>query len=289
MKRRHFIRSGAALAGTLLLDAFPYHLFAASAKKFAWDKVALGNTGIEVSRLAIGTGTNGVGKSSNQTRKLGLRGLTNLLRTGFDNGVFFWDSADQYGTHPHLKEALKSVDREKVVILTKTHARTEDEMKADLDRYRREIGTDYMDVVLLHAITDPQWNKNRRGAMDYLERAREDGIVRAHGISCHSLGALETAAEEPWVQVDLARINPAGLRMDSDVPVVVKVLQKMKANGKAVMGMKILGAGGLSNKVDEALQYALAQEYMSCFTIGAESIDQFMDLTKRIPAASVRA
>jgi len=91
------------------------------------------------------------------------------------------------------------------------------------------------------------------------------------------------------VQVDLARINPAGLRMDSDVPVVVKVLQKMKANGKAVMGMKILGAGGLSNKVDEALQYALAQEYMSCFTIGAESIDQFMDLTKRIPAASVRA
>jgi aryl-alcohol dehydrogenase-like predicted oxidoreductase len=289
MKRRHFIRSGAALAGTLLLDAFPYHSFAATTKKYAWDKVPLGNTGIEVSRLAIGTGTNGVGKSSNQTRKLGLKGLTNLLRTGFDNGVFFWDSADQYGTHPHLKEALKSVDREKVVILTKTHARTEAEMKADLDRYRREIGTDYVDVVLLHAITDPQWNKNRRGAMDYLAQAREDGIIRAHGISCHSLGALETAAEEPWVQVDLARMNPAGLRMDSEVPVVVKVLQKMKSNGKAVMGMKILGAGGLSGKVDEALQYALAQEYMSCFTIGAESIDQFMDLTKRIPSASVRA
>jgi predicted aldo/keto reductase-like oxidoreductase len=289
MKRRHFIRSGTVLAGTLLLDAFPYHSFAATTKKYAWDNVPLGITGIEVSRLAIGTGTNGVGKSSNQTRKLGLKGLTNLLRTGFDNGVFFWDSADQYGTHPHLKEALKSVDREKVVILTKTHARTEAEMKADLDRYRKEIGTDYVDVVLLHAITDPQWNQNRRGAMDYLSQAREDGIIRAHGISCHSLGALETAAEEPWVQVDLARMNPAGLRMDSDVPTVVKVLQKMKSNGKAVMGMKILGAGGLGNKVDEALQYALAQEYMSCFTIGAESIEQFMDLTKRIPAASVRA
>lgn len=288
MKRRHFIKSGAAIAGTLLFDAFPYQAFAGTAKKYAWDNVVLGDTGIEVSRLAMGTGTSGFGNSSNQKRKLGLKGLANLLRTGFDNGVYFWESADQYGTHPHMKEALKAVDREKVVLLTKTHARTEDQMKKDLDRYRREIGTDYIDIVLLHALTNPEWNENRKGAMEYLARAREDGIVRAHGVSCHSLGALETAADEPWVQVDLARMNPAGLRMDAEVPVVTKVLQKMKAKGKGVIGMKILGAGHLSNKVDEALEYALAQDYMDCFTIGSESINQFQDLTKRIPAASVR-
>lgn len=288
MKRRHFLKSGAAIAGTLLFDAFPYHAFAGTTKKYAWDTVTLGDTGIEVSRLAMGTGTRGFGGSSNQSRKLGLKGLSNLLRTGFDNGVYFWESADQYGTHPHMKEALRAVDRGKVVLLTKTHARTEEQMKKDLDRYRREIGTDFIDVVLLHALTNPKWNENRRGAMDYLERAREDGIIRAHGVSCHSIGALETAAEEPWVQVDLARMNPAGLRMDDEVPVVQKVLQKMKSQGKGVIGMKLLGAGQLSNKVDEALQYALAQEYMDCFTIGSESIEQFQDLTKRIPAASVR-
>jgi hypothetical protein len=83
-------------------------------------------------------------------------------------------------------------------------------------------------------------------------------------------------------------MNPAGLIMDDDVPTVVKVLKKMKANGKAIIGMKILGAGRLRNKVDEALQYALAQEYMDCFTIGSESINEFSDLTKRIPASSVR-
>ena len=149
MKRRHFLKSGAAFAGTLLFDAFPYHAFAGTTKKYAWDEVTLGNTGIKVSRLAMGTGTSGYGGSSNQSRKLGLKGLANLLRTGYDNGIFFWESADQYGTHPHLKEAIKAVDREKVVLLSKTHAKTEDEMKADLDRFRKEIGTDYIDIILL--------------------------------------------------------------------------------------------------------------------------------------------
>jgi len=288
MKRRHFLKAGAAAAGTLLFEAFPYHAFAGTTKKYASDRVMLGNTGIEVSRLAMGTGTSGYGGSSNQSRKLGVKGLSNLLRTGYDNGVFFWESADQYGTHPHFKEALKGVDRDKVVLLTKTHARTSNEMKADLDRYRKEMGTDHIEIVLLHALTDPDWNKNRRGAMDYLERAREDGIIKAHGVSCHSLGALQTAAAEPWVQVDLARMNPAGVRMDAEVPVVLKVLQEMKAKGKGIIGMKILGAGHFRNKVDEALQYALAQDYMDCFTIGSENIDEFKDLTKRIPAASVR-
>jgi len=288
MKRRHFLKAGAAAAGTLLFEAFPYHAFAGTTKKYASDRVMLGNTGIEVSRLAMGTGTSGYGGSSNQSRKLGVKGLSNLLRTGYDNEVFFWESADQYGTHPHFKEALKGVDRDKVVLLTKTHARTSNEMKADLDRYRKEMGTDHIEIVLLHALTDPDWNKNRRGAMDYLERAREDGIIKAHGVSCHSLGALQTAAAEPWVQVDLARMNPAGVRMDAEVPVVLKVLQEMKAKGKGIIGMKILGAGHFRNKVDEALQYALAQDYMDCFTIGSENIDEFKDLTKRIPAASVR-
>ena len=288
MKRRHFFKSGAVVSGTLLFDAFPYHAFAGTQKKYAWDKVMLGNTGIEVSRLAMGTGTSGYNKSSNQARKLGLTGLANLLRTAFDKGVFFWETADQYGTHAHIKEALKGVDREKTVLMTKTHAKTEDEMKADLDRYRKEMGTDHIDIVLLHALTNPQWNENRKGAMEYLVRAREEGIIKAHGVSCHSLGALETAANEPWVQVDLARMNPAGVIMDAEVPTVAKVLQKMKAHGKGIIGMKILGAGRLRDKVDEALQYALAQEYLDCFTIGSESIDEFNDLTKRIPTSSVR-
>jgi len=243
---------------------------------------------VEVSRLAMGTGTSGVGGSSNQTRKLGLRGLADLLRAAYDQGVTFWDAADQYGTHPHLKEALKGVPREKVVILTKTHASTEKEMRADLDRFRRELGTDYIDIVLLHSMTDAQWNVVKRGAMNVLAEARERKLIRTHGVSCHTLGALKTAAQEPWVQVDLARLNPAQVAMDADPQTVISVLREMKAAGKGIIGMKILGAGRLRARIDESLQFALASGVLDCFTIGSESRAEFEDLLRKIPAASVR-
>ncbi|MBK8503977.1 MAG: aldo/keto reductase [Saprospiraceae bacterium] len=124
--------------------------------------------------------------------------------------------------------------------------------------------------------------------MDVMSRAREDGIIRAHGISCHSLEALETAADTDWVQVDLARFNPTGARMDADMPVVRKVLQKMKAKGKGIIGMKVLGAGSLADRIDECLQFQLAHEFIDCFTIGQETVEEFYDLQKRIPEASVR-
>jgi predicted aldo/keto reductase-like oxidoreductase len=236
----------------------------------------------------MGTGTHGVNRASNQTRKLGVKGLGELLHSAYDKGIFFWDSADQYGTHPHLKEALKYVPREKVVILTKTHASTEEEMKADLDRFRQEIGTDYLDIVLLHYMTKDNWPELKSGAMNLLSQAREDGIVRAHGVSCHTLGALKAAAATDWVQVDLARINPYGSRMDAEVPVVVDVLKDMKKKGKSIIGMKLFGAGELTDKLDECLQYTLGQDFVDCFTIGQEDRGQMEDLMTRIPAASTR-
>lgn len=277
-----------AAAGAIAMHKFPYHLFVSDQKKYATDVVTLGDTGIQVTRLAMGTGTNGVGGSSNQTRKLGVKGLSELLHMSYDNGVFFWESADQYGSHPHIKEALKHVPREKVTILTKTHATTEKEMQADLDRFRGEIGTDYIDIVLLHVQTKPNWPEIKQPGMEVLSRAREDGIIRAHGVSCHTLEALQAAADTDWVQVNLARFNPAGVVMDSDVETVRGVLQKMKKRGAGIIGMKLFGAGRLTGKVDECLQFALAQDFMDCFTIGQEGADQFQDLLKRIPAASVR-
>ncbi|MBI3470377.1 MAG: aldo/keto reductase [Candidatus Solibacter usitatus] len=286
MNRREFIaRAG---AGAVALNAFPHHLYAANSRKNASDRIKLGPRGVELSRLAMGTGTNGVGGSSNQTRKLGVSGLADLFRAGFDEGVTFWDSADQYGTHVYLREALKKVPREKVTILSKTHASTEKDMKADLDRFRRELGTDYIDILLLHCMLDADWPERKKGAMAVISEAREKGIVRTHGTSCHTLDALKTAARTPWVQVDLARINPAGVAMDADPGTVLSVLKQMKAAGKGIIGMKIFGAGKLRDRTDECLQFALAQECVDCFTIGQESRTELAGLVKKIPAASVR-
>ncbi len=279
MKRREFIQS-AILGGTAFLTIDPLTLMASPPK--ANDLVSLGNTGIKASRLAIGTGSSGWGGSSNQTRDLGIKGLGDLLEAGYDAGIRFWDSADQYGTHPHLKEGLKRVSRENVVILTKTHASTADEMKKDLDRFRKEIGTDYIDVMLLHCLIQKNWSETKKGAMEVLSQAREDGVIRAHGVSCHSMDALKEAASSDWVQIDLARINPHGARMDGPVPEVEAVLKDMKSKGKSVMGMKILGDGNLVNKMDECIQFALTRDYMDSFTIGFENIDQLKEIIKKI-------
>jgi len=290
MKRREFLRYGAAAAGAFVsLDTFPYHLYAASTPKNPHDVVTLGKTGIKVSRLAQGTGTNGVNHSSNQIRKMGDQGLADLLVQGVDNGLQLWDLADQYGSHPHAKLALKTVKRDRVVILTKTHANTEKEMWADLDRFRQETGTDHLDIVLLHCMLVANWPQEKAGAMHVLSEAKQKGIIRAHGVSCHDLGALKVAADTDWVDVDLARLNPAGVAMDADPATVISVLRTMKQRGKGIIGMKILGAGQLRGKRDEALQYALAQDVLDCFTIGCESPAELTDLMTRIPAASTRA
>lgn len=141
-------------------------------------------------------------------------------------GIMFWDSADQYGSHPHLKETLKRLPREKIVILTKTRATTKVEMKANLDRFRKELETNYIDIMLLHNMQNSLWPEYIKPAMEVISRAREDGIIKAHGVSCHILSALETAEKSDWIQVDLVRFNLTGTRMDADPATVASVLKK---------------------------------------------------------------
>ena len=250
----------------------------------ASDTVTLGNTGIKTSRLAMGTGTVGSGHQSHQTA-LGMQGLSDLLLNGYDHGLRFFDAADSYGSHPHVAAALKHLERDKVTILTKTWARDADTARADLDRFRRELGTDYLDICLMHCLTEPDWTAQFKAVMDVLAEAKQKGTIRAHGCSCHSIDALRAAAKSPWVEVDLARINPIGASMDADPETVVSVLREMKAAGKAVVGMKILGQGQLRHRQNEAIKYALSLGLLDAFTIGAENKAEQEDLIRRIAAA----
>jgi len=289
MKRREFIISatcgmGAALIGWRGLAARAHALPAWSRKFTAADTVTLGKTDITTSRLAMGTGTVGSGHHSHQTA-LGVKGLSDLLLNGHDNGLRFFDAADAYGSHPHVAEALKHIPRDKVTVLTKTWARDPAEARADLDRFRRELGTDYLDICLMHCLTEGDWTERYKGVMDVFSEAKEKGIIRAHGCSCHSIEALRAAAKSPWVEVDLVRINPIGSHMDADPDTVVSVLREMKAAGKGIVGMKILGQGDLRGRQDEALKYALSLGVLDAFTIGAESKAEQEDLIHRIAAA----
>jgi aryl-alcohol dehydrogenase-like predicted oxidoreductase len=285
MNRRKFISNAAASVGaacfgsslvTDLLDA------QTPQRVQAVDTVVLGKTGIHTSRLAMGTGTIGFGGSSNQTRE---GDLTRLLRTGYDRGLIFFDTADSYGSHPEVGEAISKLPRERVVIMTKCDSRDPKQAKADIDRYRRELKTEYIDILLIHCVTEADWTDRYRGVMDVFSEAKQKGIIRTHGVSCHSIEALRAAARSPWVEVDLVRLNPVGAHMDADPATVVSVIKEMRSQGKGIIGMKILGQGAMRKRQDEAIRFALASGVLDAFTIGAENDTEQADLIKRVAAA----
>ncbi len=249
--------------------------------KTATDRVVLGSTGIVVSRLAMGSGTHGSGGASDQTR-LGRTAFTNVLVHGYDQGLTLFETADAYGAHPQVAAAIQQVGRQNVTVLTKTSAQTKAGVEADLARFRTELGVDTIDIVLLHNKQSGNWVSECEGAMMALDLAKQSGAIRAHGVSCHTIQALRLAAQTPWVDVDLARINPAGVIMDSDPATVLGVLRQMKAAGKGVVGMKILGEGQLANDLDTNIGYAVGLNEIDAFTIGFTSNAQMDEVVQKI-------
>ncbi|MGA9059595.1 MAG: aldo/keto reductase [Terriglobia bacterium] len=286
MKRRDFLTKSAmgVAAAWLGSKRWAAAIPPVTGKFSAADIVALGQTGIKTSRLACGTGTMGGDHHSNQTA-LGIQGLADLLLQGYDQGLRFFDTADSYGSHAHVAAALKKLPREKITVMSKSWSRDAAGMRADIDRFRKELGTDYIDILMMHCLTDDDWTGKCRPAMDVISEAQDKGIVRAHGCSCHTIGALRAAAKSPWVQVMLSRVNPIGSHMDADPATVVDTLWTGRAAGKAIIGMKILGQGDMRSRADEALKYALSLGVLDAFTIGAENRNQQLDLIRRIAAA----
>jgi 1-deoxyxylulose-5-phosphate synthase len=284
-KRRDFLATAAAAAvlptigraGGTRLTALP---------ESATAKVKLGQTGIELSLLGMGTGSVGVNQSSNQT-KLGVKEFTRLVRHAFDSGIRSFDVADQYGSHTYLRAALQGLPRDQYVIQTKTHATDAITAKTHLERYCMELGVEYIDILLLHCMQANDWPEKNAGSMEYLMKAREEGLIRAHGTSCHGMDPLRTSAKHPFVQVDLARINPEGAIMDDQNPdEVSSQLQEMHEAGKGVLGMKIFGEGRFKEpeRRDASLRYVFGLGSVDAIVVGLESTDQVDDLIKRADA-----
>lgn len=237
------------------------------------DRVTLGRVGLQVSRLGIGTGTNGWNHESDQTR-MGFQECVDLLKYAYDQGITFWDTADQYGSHEHLGEAFKSIDRSNVVVSTKTNSATAEGMRADLDRFRKELNTDYLDIVLLHCMTQENWPERFAEPMEVLNEARSQGIVKAVGVSCHDIGAFRTAAASDWVEVVLARINYAQKHMDATPEEVIRVMNQMHASGKGIYGMKVVGAGELTEDPEKSIRYVMNLDCVDAMIIGMMNREQ---------------
>ncbi len=279
--RRDFLRlsaAGALAAGWGLAapaETAPAGLPTAVAER------TLGRTGLTCSFLGMGTGT----RNGNEQRSQGREGFVSCLEHAYDRGLRYFDLADAYGSHDYMREALDgSIPREKVMLLSKTWARDGDGVRADVDRFLKELDTDYLDIVLLHCLTDADWDQRFAGAMDALSEAKAQGKVKAIGCSNHDFGALKTAAASPWVDVILARINPAGVHMDASPEEVVPVLKQAHDSGKGIIGMKIVGEGHLSDRLTESLKYVMGLGCVDAITIGFVKPEEIDDAAARIEA-----
>ncbi len=300
INRRRFIgaTAGAAAFGasSALRAAAPGKILAnphpASDHPPAPPIIALGKTKIEMSRLGQGTGVLGGNRQSNPMH-MGTINPVDLMRHAYDRSLRFFDLADLYGTHLYFREALRSMDRNNLAILTKMWWRydgPEDQTslperrriaRTTLERFRRELATEYLDIVLLHCLTKPDWDQKMGPYMDVLEEEKARGRIRAVGCSCLDLRALQTAANSPWVDVILARINVQGgkeARMDGSRDEVEAVLRTARKNGKAIIGMKILGEGRLAGQCDACIKYAQELGLLDAMTIGFHKPDQMDDV-----------
>jgi aryl-alcohol dehydrogenase-like predicted oxidoreductase len=290
--RREFLAASAAALGQFALGRRAWAQNPAPIRHFdPFETVTLGKTGIRTSRLGLGTGMRGGNRESNQTR-LGREGCEALIRGGFDRGIRLFDMADLYGSHPYVIPALKDIPRDQYTLVSKIWVRRGGIPEAErpdadvvVERFLRELGTEYLDVCQIHCMTDEDWTTSMAPQMEILERLKTQGKIRAHGVSIHSLPALRTAAEHPWVDVLHTRINPYGIAMDGPPEEVAPVIEQYHNAGKGVIGMKLVGEGQLRNDPDkrrEALRYVLGLGTVDTMIIGFESLAELNDTATTI-------
>lgn len=283
-RRRSFIAGAAAFA------AAP----AGAASSPAYSRVALGRTGVSPSMLGFGTGVHGWNRASNLTR-MGREPAVKLLRAAYDRGVRFFDLADSYGSHPLLAEALAGVPRDSYVVCTKYAVGGAGIPKSDragahasVERFLRELKTDYIDVVQLHCMTAPDWTEKFAEHMEGLSRAKAEGKIRAHGASFHSYSALEAGAKSDWLEVAHVRLNPFGKSMHTHPERVMALVKRMHETGKGVVAMKVLGEGALSKspeKIDESVRWLVRSGAVDVLNVGFETLAQVDDMAARISTA----
>ena len=290
--RREFLKRTAALAGAAHLA--PGLLLAAQSPqaRTAVNQVPLGNTGLKLSRLGFGTGSN----SGNVQKALGQQTFNDLIHYAFDRGITYIDCAQGYATFEWIGGAIKGLPREKLFLQSKIPGQPQDVLKI-IDRHRQVFNTDYIDSLLIHCMVKDGWTDQWKRVMDGFEEAKSKKWIRAQGVSCHSLPALCTAAASDWPDVHLVRVNPQAKHIDgpqetwntpgNDIAPVMQQIQTMHTKGRGVIGMKLIGNGDFVNSDDreKAARFAMAHPEINAVVIGFKNTQEIDEAIERIDRA----
>ncbi len=286
--RRDFFKSslGAAVLGGIG-SAIPAY----ATKRSATDWVTLGKSGVKVTRLAFGTGT----FSGRVQRDLGQEQFTRLVRYAYDSGIRFFETADSYHGMPQmLSIALKGIPRDSYRLMTKYNTRETEDPEATIDRLRRDIGSEYVDILLLHCVRQPSWSNDMEPLRDQFEEAKSKKVLLSHGASVHGLPALRTFPGNNWLDIAMIRMNHKGWRMDTEqlrdtddlgsVNEVVKHAKQVHAQGAGVISMKLVGEGTFTQPEDreKALRFAMNTGAVDSVTLGFKSTTEIDEAIERL-------
>jgi aldo/keto reductase family protein len=283
--RRDFLKTMAAGAAGLTLSA-------KVPKRLATDWVTLGDSGVKVTRLALGTGT----FSGRVQRELGQEQFTRLVRHAYDRGIRFFETAEAYTGMPEmLATALKGVPRDSYKLMTKFRwNRGIEDSTARIDGYRKVLNTEYFDIMLIHCVRAPGWAEELKPLRDALDEAKDKKVILSHGASCHGLDAINSFPGNKWLDIALCRINHKGTRMDTpkrtdtddigDVPQVTARVKQIRKQGTGLIGMKLVGEGQFTRAEDRdaAMRYAFNVGGVDAVTIGYKNTAEIDEAIERI-------
>jgi 1-deoxyxylulose-5-phosphate synthase len=296
LNRRQFLERSAMAAGALALAPAVLASTTTAVRRTATDQVTLGATGLKLSRLGMGTGSN----NGYVQTALGREGFNDLIHYAYDQGITYFDTAAAYRTFPWIAGAIKGLPREKLFIQSKIDGQP-DQILATIDHHRQVFDTDYVDSMLIHCMTEGEWTDDWKRIMDGFDAAREKKWIRAKGVSCHSLPALRAAVTSNWTEVHLVRVNPQGKYTDGmesswdnsthDIAPVVAELKNMKAKNRGVIGMKICGNGTFVDPADreKSIRFAMSRPEVDAVVIGFKSPAEIDEAIKRINRALAEA
>ncbi|MCX7709898.1 MAG: aldo/keto reductase [Clostridia bacterium] len=231
--------------------------------------VSLGKTGLEVSRMCFGGLIIGP-LQANLSVEEGAAVIVHAL----EMGVNFIDTAELYGTYPHIREAIRRSGR-KPVIASKSYAYTAQMAMESLEKARKEMDLDIIDVFMLHEQESRLTLEGHREAKEYFLEAKEKGIIKAFGVSTHNIEVVEACSEMPEVDVIHPIINKAGIGIgDGTIDQMLHAVKAAYEKGKGIYSMKPLGGGNLLSSYDECMQYVLDIPYIHSTAVGMQSVEE---------------
>ena len=289
--RREFLRTGVAAS---VLSTTGGLALAKRSKRLATDWVTLGKSKVKVTRLAFGTGT----MAGRAQRALGQDGFTRLVRHAYDSGIRFFETAESYHGMPEmLAIALKGLPRDSYRLMTKYSTPASGDPAPKIDQFRRQLNTEYIDILLLHCLRPPTWASDYQSLQDGFSLAQQKGIIGAHGASIHGLPALRTIPGNQWLQIAMIRMNHNGTRMDTpdmrdvdlpgNVEEVVAHTKAVHQQGMGVISMKLVGEGRFTAAEDRdaAMKFAMNLGCVDSVTLGFKNtaeIDEAIERMNRV-------